>query len=311
MEYSREADEIVIATKFAAYPWCLTPNQFVNAYKSSLDRLQIDKIGIAQLHWSTANYAPLQERALWDGLVAMFDKVQFSLLSMSDDQMEINSVCDLLGIRVIAYSLLGLGMLTGKYTPANLPCGPRYEVSKGIKENSFYSLKILDQCSPIHLNLVVFLLAFLIFSISRRCWEAGLLSWLIVTYSAGVSYCCSVWHGDAFLKFLLRFQIFTFKQLLSATGGFGKSNVIGQGGFGSVYRGVLQDGRKIVVKLMDQAGKQGEEEFRVEVEMLSRLCSPYLLALIGYCLESHHRVLVYDFLANGGLQEHLYPIKGM
>ncbi|KAJ0681855.1 putative protein kinase RLK-Pelle-Extensin family [Helianthus annuus] len=129
--------------------------------------------------------------------------------------------------------------------------------------------------------------------------------------SAGVSYCCSVWHGDVFLRFLLRFQIFTFKQLLSATGGFGKSNVIGQGGFGSVYRGVLQDGRKIAVKLMDQAGKQGEEEFRVEVEMLSRLCSPYLLALIGYCSESHHRVLVYDFLANGGLQEHLYPIKGM
>ncbi|KAI7731507.1 hypothetical protein M8C21_012493 [Ambrosia artemisiifolia] len=106
-------------------------------------------------------------------------------------------------------------------------------------------------------------------------------------------------------------QIFTFKQLLSATGGFGKSNVIGQGGFGLVYRGALQDGRKIAVKLMDQAGKQGEEEFRVEVEMLSRLRSPYLLALIGYCSESHHRVLVYDFMANGGLQEHLYPIKGM
>ncbi|XP_071708196.1 probable serine/threonine-protein kinase PBL7 [Rutidosis leptorrhynchoides] len=105
-------------------------------------------------------------------------------------------------------------------------------------------------------------------------------------------------------------QVFTFKQLLSATSGFGKSNVIGQGGFGSVYSGVLQDGRKIAVKLMDHAGKQGEEEFTVEVEMLSRLRSPYLLALIGYCSESQHRVLVYDFMANGGLQEHLYPIRG-
>ncbi|KAJ9562970.1 hypothetical protein OSB04_008130 [Centaurea solstitialis] len=105
-------------------------------------------------------------------------------------------------------------------------------------------------------------------------------------------------------------QVFTFKQLVSATGGFGKSNVIGQGGFGLVYRGMLHDGREIAVKLMDQGGKQGEDEFRVEVEMLSRLRSPYLLALIGYCSESHHRVLVYDFMANGGLQEHLYPIKG-
>lgn len=64
-------DNVVIATKFAAYPWRLTPGQFVNACKSSLERMQIQQIGIGQLHWSTANYAPLQERALWDGLVAM------------------------------------------------------------------------------------------------------------------------------------------------------------------------------------------------------------------------------------------------
>lgn len=60
-------------------------------------------------------------------------------------------------------------------------------------------------------------------------------------------------------------HIFTFKQLHSATGGFGKSNIIGHGAFGSVYRGVLQNGRKVAIKLMDQAGKQGEEEFKVEV----------------------------------------------
>lgn len=60
-------------------------------------------------------------------------------------------------------------------------------------------------------------------------------------------------------------QVFTFKQLHSATGGFSKSNVIGHGGFGLVYRGVLNDGRKVAIKFMDQAGKQGEEEFKVEV----------------------------------------------
>lgn len=59
--------------------------------------------------------------------------------------------------------------------------------------------------------------------------------------------------------------VFTFKQLHSATGGFSKSNVIGQGAFGLVYRGVLHDGKKVAVKLMDRAGKQGEEEFQVEV----------------------------------------------
>ncbi|XP_052173128.1 pyridoxal reductase, chloroplastic isoform X2 [Diospyros lotus] len=152
-------NNIVIATKFAAYPWRLTPGQFVNACKSSLDRMQIEQIGIGQLHWSTANYAPPQELALWDGLVAMYEKglvqavgvsnygpkqlvkihdylkvrgvplcsaqVQFSLLSMGEDQMEIKNICDSLGIRLISYSPLGLGMLTGKYTPSNLPQGPR------------------------------------------------------------------------------------------------------------------------------------------------------------------------------------------
>lgn len=63
-------------------------------------------------------------------------------------------------------------------------------------------------------------------------------------------------------------QVFTFKQLHSATGGFGKSNVIGRGAFGLVYRGVLQNGRKVAVKLMDQAGQQGEDEFTAEVESL-------------------------------------------
>lgn len=155
----RIKDNIVIATKFAAYPWRLTPCQFVKACKSSMERMQIDQIGIGQLHWSTANYAPLQEQALWDGLVAMYDKglvqavgvsnygpkqlvkiyeylkargvplcsaqVQFSLISMGENQREIKTICDSLGIRLISYSPLGLGMLSGKYSPTKLPRGPR------------------------------------------------------------------------------------------------------------------------------------------------------------------------------------------
>ncbi|CAL9119482.1 unnamed protein product [Musa textilis] len=105
-------------------------------------------------------------------------------------------------------------------------------------------------------------------------------------------------------------QVFTYKQLHSATGGFGKGSVVGHGSFGAVYRGVLPDGRKVAVKLMDLPGKQGEEEFKMEVELLTRLHSPYLLTLIGHCSDGGHRLLVYEFMANGGLQEHLYPTKG-
>eukprot|EP00252_Welwitschia_mirabilis_P005816 TRINITY_DN16411_c0_g1_i5.p1 TRINITY_DN16411_c0_g1~~TRINITY_DN16411_c0_g1_i5.p1 ORF type:complete len:287 (-),score=39.02 TRINITY_DN16411_c0_g1_i5:592-1452(-) len=155
----RLKNKIHIATKFAAYPWRLTSSQFVEACKSSLGRLQIQQLGLGQLHWSTANYAPFQERALWNGLVEMYEKglvqavgvsnygpaqllkiydylklrgiylssaqVQFSLLSMGKDQMELKNLCDSLGIQLIAYSPLGLGLLTGKYSMSKLPQGPR------------------------------------------------------------------------------------------------------------------------------------------------------------------------------------------
>eukprot|EP01018_Ginkgo_biloba_P031060 Gb_11102 [translate_table: standard] len=145
----RVRNNINIATKFAAYPWRLTSEQFVQACKNSLGRLQLEQLGIGQLHWSTANYAPLQEKALWNGLIAMHEKdsaacklfnlsaimidvliwpqnqVQFSLLSMDKEKKELKILCDALGIQLISYSPLGLGMLTGKYSASRLPQGPR------------------------------------------------------------------------------------------------------------------------------------------------------------------------------------------
>lgn len=68
-------------------------------------------------------------------------------------------------------------------------------------------------------------------------------------------------------------QVFSYKQMHAATSGFGKGNVIGRGSFGSVYRGTLPppDGRKVAVKLMDSVGKQGDEEFKMEVMMISQI----------------------------------------
>ncbi|KAF2532138.1 hypothetical protein F2Q70_00030638 [Brassica cretica] len=111
------------------------------------------------------------------------------------------------------------------------------------------------------------------------------------------------------LHLLSLMHVFTFKQLHSATGGFSKSNVVGHGGFGLVYRGLLNNGRKVAIKFIDNAGNQGEEEFKMEVELLSRLRSPYLLSLLGYCSDNSHKLLVYEYMPNGCLQQHLYPIN--
>jgi hypothetical protein len=63
-------------------------------------------------------------------------------------------------------------------------------------------------------------------------------------------------------------QVFSYRQLHAATGGFDRAHMVGQGSFGTVYRGVLPDGRKVAVKLMDRPGKQGDEEFEMEVKTI-------------------------------------------
>uniref|UniRef100_A0A5B7C0P1 Putative serine/threonine-protein kinase NAK n=1 Tax=Davidia involucrata TaxID=16924 RepID=A0A5B7C0P1_DAVIN len=104
-------------------------------------------------------------------------------------------------------------------------------------------------------------------------------------------------------------QVFTYKELEVATDRFSESNVIGNGGFGVVYRGVLRDGTVAAIKMLQRQGKQGERAFRIEVDLLSRLHSPYLVELLGYCADQHHRLLIFEYMPNGTLQHHLHPSR--
>jgi len=152
--------QICLATKLAAYPWRLTRGAMVNACDASARRME-RPVDIAQLHWSTANYAPWQEGPLLDGLADLYAQgkvkgiglsnfgpqrlrkiyprfrdrgvpittlqVQYSLLSTYPvKELGIQETCDALGIRLIAYSPLALGILTGKYGEGKpLPSGLR------------------------------------------------------------------------------------------------------------------------------------------------------------------------------------------
>ena len=153
-------DRLCLATKLAAYPWRLTRSSIINACAASAQRLG-RPVDLAQLHWSTANYAPWQEGALLDGLADLVEQkhvkgiglsnfgpkrlqkiyprfhdrgipittlqVQYSLLSTYPvTELGIQDVCDELGIRLIAYSPLALGILNGKYAVGEkLPNGLR------------------------------------------------------------------------------------------------------------------------------------------------------------------------------------------
>jgi pyridoxine 4-dehydrogenase len=144
------ADKICIATKLAPYPWRLTRQSMISACEASAKRLG-QNVDLVQMHWSTANYFPWQETQLLKGLADLYQQgkvkgvglsnygpkrlkqvyqifkerdipivtlqVQYSLLSTYPiTQLGLKEVCDELGIQLIAYSPLALGILTGKYS---------------------------------------------------------------------------------------------------------------------------------------------------------------------------------------------------
>ena len=101
-------------------------------------------------------------------------------------------------------------------------------------------------------------------------------------------------------------SIFSYKELDMATNGFSENNFIGQGGFGRVHKGVLLNGKVVAVKQLKLDSKQGEREFRTEVEVISRIHHKHLVSLVGYCIFGEQRLLVYEFFPNGNLEYHLH-----
>ncbi|XP_057544931.1 probable serine/threonine-protein kinase PBL23 [Amaranthus tricolor] len=104
-------------------------------------------------------------------------------------------------------------------------------------------------------------------------------------------------------------QIFTFRQMAMATNNFCIENLVGEGGFGRVYKGYIEGIDKMVaVKQLDRNGMQGNREFLSEVFMLSLVDHPNLVDLIGYCADGDQRILVYEYMAGGSLEDHLLDL---
>lgn len=101
-------------------------------------------------------------------------------------------------------------------------------------------------------------------------------------------------------------NVLSYAELRSATENFSSSNLIGQGGYGSVYKGKLVDGRLVAVKQLSEASHQGKREFAAEIETISRVQHRNLVKLYGCCLEGNKPLLVYEYLENGSLDKALF-----
>ncbi|CAI7799666.1 unnamed protein product [Closterium sp. NIES-53] len=117
-------------------------------------------------------------------------------------------------------------------------------------------------------------------------------------------------------------RVFSYTELRAATGAFSRENLLGEGGFGGVYKGHVDAwpidgvpivmGQKIVVavKRLNKDGLQGHKEWLAEVNFLGNIQHPRLVRLLGYCAEEEHRLLVYEFVPNKSLEDHLFKTNG-
>ncbi|KAG8368244.1 hypothetical protein BUALT_Bualt15G0025100 [Buddleja alternifolia] len=103
---------------------------------------------------------------------------------------------------------------------------------------------------------------------------------------------------------------YNLRELETATNRFSGENVIGEGGYGIVYRGVLHDGSVVAVKNLLNNKGQAEKEFKVEVEAIGKVKHKNLVGLIGYCAEGAQRFLVYEYIDNGNLEQWLHGDVG-
>ncbi|BFG39603.1 hypothetical protein CerSpe_258770 [Prunus speciosa] len=108
-------------------------------------------------------------------------------------------------------------------------------------------------------------------------------------------------------------HIFTLGELKVITQSFSSSNFLGEGGFGPVHKGFIDDklrpgltAQPVAVKLLDLDGSQGHREWLTEVIFLGQLRHPHLVKLIGYCCEDEHRLLVYEYMPRGSLENQLF-----
>ncbi|CAA0820861.1 Probable LRR receptor-like serine/threonine-protein kinase [Striga hermonthica] len=175
-----------------------------------------------------------------------------------------------------------------------------------------------DNTSPRHVGPFLFvvasILAFLV------CGVLTLIVWLIVKSPKGgpVGYIvedskdfgsCSTesspWCSNMIKVIRLdKKTAFTHSDILKATGNFSNERIIGMGGSGTVYRGTLPDGRQVAVKKLQSEGLEGEREFRAEMEVLSgHGPHPNLVTLYGWCLNGPEKLLVYEYMEGGSLEE--------
>lgn len=101
-------------------------------------------------------------------------------------------------------------------------------------------------------------------------------------------------------------MLLSYSEIQVSTGDFATENLLGEGGYGHVYKGELQDGQLIAAKVRKEASDQGFEEFHSEIYVLSFARHKNIVMLLGYCCKEKYNILVYEYICNKSLDWHLF-----
>ncbi|XP_071732903.1 G-type lectin S-receptor-like serine/threonine-protein kinase At4g27290 isoform X2 [Rutidosis leptorrhynchoides] len=108
------------------------------------------------------------------------------------------------------------------------------------------------------------------------------------------------------MELLDNLQFFNLTEVARATDNFNVSNKIGEGGFGPVYKGVLEDGQEVAVKRLSETSQQGLDEFKNELTCIAKLQHRNLVKLLGYCIHEYELLLIYEYMPNNSLDFSLF-----
>ncbi|KAI3451973.1 hypothetical protein Pfo_008638 [Paulownia fortunei] len=163
------------------------------------------------------------------------------------------------------------------------------------------------------LILVLIFLTVFFFGLRKRKWKpVEAFDWPLAPLYGGSSYSRTTDKtvcGSPLADLNLGLKV-PFSEILYATKHFDTKLIIGEGGFGKVYKGMLRNGTKVAVKRSEPGHGQGLPEFQTEIMVLSKIRHHHLVSLIGYCDERDEMILVYEFMMKGTLRDHLYALAG-
>jgi hypothetical protein len=242
------------------------------------------------ISWSGENGVPVYR----DYVVSMFDKegekkmnLSIALEANPQDSMTLYSDAILNGVEIFKVSAFN-GNLAGP-NPNPLPLGPI----------TFVPLTPPTKSKNKRRNIVVVVgggvLGFVVLSI---------LGFLIFRWRKNVRDSTET-RNSSLPSDLCRYL--SLAEIRAATNDFDDDLIVGNGGFGNVYKGYIDDRTTpVAIKCLTSGSKQGAHEFRTEIKMLSQLRYLHLVSLIGYCNDDDEMILVYEYMAHGTLRDHLY-----